>query len=390
MKILVLMDKFKDSLSAKETSSVISAGLKSSGREIDVTTIPLADGGDGTIDALECIEGSKMVMVKTLDPLGRSIEVPVLIIGKRAICEMAQSTGLTLLTKEERNPLYTSSYGLGLVIKGVADMGIDEIVVGIGGSATNDCGVGMLQALGCRFIDSAGETIRGATLGEKVGSREIIEWGEIIRGEDLIKITRIDSSLCETSLTDLKITVASDVTNPLTGIYGATRVYGPQKGATQVIVEELEAGVTHFAEVATKFFGRDYSAITGAGAAGGIGFAFASFLGAELRQGWRILFDLLEVEREIERADLVITGEGRVDGQSLSGKLLDGVSTICAKFRKRLWVICGDNLLTEKELERAGVERLFSISEIEPIKERAIKNARQYIYEIAGQAMITI
>ena len=369
------MDKFKDSLSAKEAASVIAEGLTDGKREVDVLSIPLADGGDGTIDALDSIGESKKVMVRTIDPLGRSIEIPVLIIGKRAICEMAQSTGLTLLTEEERNPLYTSSYGLGVVIKAIVDMGIDEVMVGIGGSATNDCGVGMLQALGCRFFDSMGEVI---------GRREII------RGEDLIKINSIDSSLCETSLTNLKITVASDVINPLTGIYGATRVYGPQKGATQAIVEELEAGVTHFAGVAKRFLGRDYSTIAGAGAAGGIGFAFAAFLEAELVQGWKILFEMLNVEREIEQADLVITGEGRVDGQSLSGKLLDGVCTICAKYGKRLWVICGDSLLTEKELERVGVERLFSISQIEPIKERAIKNARQYIYDIAGQAMITI
>ena len=374
MKVVIVMDKFKESLSAKEAASIISAGLKSSGGDFLICNIPLADGGDGSIDALEGIDGSKRVITKTIDPLGRDIEVNVLVIGKRAICEMAQSTGLTLLTKEERNPLYTSSYGLGIVIKAIADMEIDEVVVGIGGSATNDCGVGMLQALGYRFLDGNGDILSGGPL----------------CGEDLIKIAQIDDSLAEESVRRLKITVASDVTNPLKGVYGATKVYGYQKGATQAIIEELETGVENFAGVAAKFLCRDYSAIAGAGAAGGVGFAFAAFLGAELRQGWRIVFEMLNVEREIEQADLVITGEGRVDGQSLSGKLLDGVCTICAKHGKRLWVICGDNLLTEKELERAGVEKLFSISQIEPVKEIAIKNARQYLYEIAGRAPITI
>jgi len=401
MKIVIVMDKFKESLSAKEAALVISSGLKSNGKEVDICCIPLADGGDGTIDALESIERSGKIMVKAVDPLGRDICVPVLLTGKRAICEMAQSTGLTLLTKKERNPLYTSSYGLGMVIKAIAGMGVEEVVVGIGGSATNDCGAGMLQALGYRFLGDNGTIIGknplcakaigpGVTKGVVEERGTYREWAEIIKGKDLIEIGGIDDSLVEESVRRLKITVASDVTNPLTGVYGAVRVYGPQKGATQAIVEELERGVESFSKVATKSLGRDYSAITGAGAAGGVGFAFAAFLRAEVRPGWKILFEMLDVEKEISRADLIITGEGRVDGQSLSGKLLDGVCTICTKYGKRLWVICGDNLLTEKELERAGVERLFSISQIEPVKERAIKNARQYLYEIAGRAPITI
>ena len=386
MNVVVVMDKFKESLSAKEAAAIISSGLKSGGREIDVCAIPLADGGDGTIDALERINGCEKVIVKTIDPLGREIKVPFLIIGKRAICEMAQSTGLTLLTKEERNPLYTSSYGLGLVIKAIADMGIDEIVIGIGGSATNDCGAGMLQALGYRFLrEEAGQDQKREQNREKEW-----KWNRIIKGKDLIEITGIDDSFVEESVKRLKITVASDVTNPLTGIYGATRVYGPQKGATEEIITELEGGVENFGRVATEFLGKNFSVATGAGAAGGMGFALAAFMGAELKQGWRILFEMLNVEKEIKEADLVVTGEGRVDGQSLSGKLLDGVCTICAKYSKRLWVLCGDNLLTEKELERAGIERLFSISQVEPIKEEAIKNARQYLYEIAGRAVITI
>ena len=379
MKIVVIMDKFKESLSAREAADAISdglrasgnAGLKNSDSALQICSIPLADGGDGTIEALEDIAGGERVVVKSLDPLGREIDVPVLRMGDRFICEMAKSTGLTLLSKGERDPLLTSSYGLGMVIKAIAAMRAQELIIGIGGSATNDCGVGMLQALGYRFYERSGGLLGGSARA-----------AAILKGEDMMRIAGIDDSMVDATLRGLKITVANDVINPLTGVYGATQVYGPQKGATPAIVEELEAGVVNFAGVAAKFLGKDYSKIPGSGAAGGVGFALGAFLGAELRQGWRVLFDMLDVEEMVKEADLVITGEGRVDGQSLSGKLIDGVRTICKKYERRLWVICGDNLLTERELKQAGIEQLYAISQIEPVKALAIKNARQHLYDI--------
>jgi len=385
MKVVLIMDKFKESLSATEVAEAIFSGL-SSKNGVSVCSIPLADGGDGTIEALDSMVGFEKVWIDTVDPLGRKITVPVLK-GTRFICEMAQSTALVLLSEQERDPLRTSSYGFGSVIKTIAKMGAEEIIAGIGGSATNDCGAGMLQALGYRFYDRNGNIIRGA---KQNGEEETELLSDtLINGGDLADICKIDDALVSKYVKSLKITVASDVTNPLTGVYGATRVYGPQKGAGVDAVERLEAGVVNFAGVAEKFLGSDNSTLSGSGAAGGVGFALNAFLRAELKPGWRVLFDMLDVEEKVRQADLIITGEGRVDGQSLSGKLLSGVSAICNKYKKRLWVICGDNLLTERELKRAGIERLYSVSQIEPMKELAIKNARQYLYDIARRLPIT-
>ena len=389
MKIVLIVDKFKESLSAGEVAEIITAGLQHRKKGDIIYSIPLADGGDGTVEALGGIADGQKISVETVDPLGRKIVAVALRIGDRYICEMAQSTGLVLLSKEERDPTQTSSYGLGIMIKNIAGMGAKELIVGIGGSATNDCGVGMLQALGYRFYDKKGDVLKPLSE-DKRSVKESLSFEnenreDMLRGKDLIRIGGVDDSEVPEFIKQVKIIVANDVTNPLTGIYGATKVYGPQKGATTTIIEELESGVVNFAGVAAKFLGENYSGVSGAGAAGGVGFALHAFLRAELRQGWRLLFDMLDVEKRIKEADLVITGEGRVDGQSLSGKLMDGICSMCAKHNKRLIVICGDNRLTEKELERAGVEKLFAISHREPVKERAIKNARQHLYEIAGQ-----
>ncbi len=187
-------------------------------------------------------------------------------------------------------------------------------------------------------------------------------------------------------LKGLNVEVACDVNNPLTGIYGASHVYGPQKRASPLDIEFLERGVIHFATVCKEFFGKDFSELPGAGAAGGMGFALPSFLDASLLSGWRVIFDFLNVDEQIADANLVITGEGRVDGQSLSGKLLDGVIEVTSRHKKRLWVICGDNLLTNRELEMAEIDKLFSISQIQPSKEKAIACACEYLEKISAQA----
>ena len=188
-------------------------------------------------------------------------------------------------------------------------------------------------------------------------------------GAHLVNISGIDDSSVTPYIRNLKIDVACDVNNPLTGAYGATMVYGPQKGANADALELLEEGVLNFSRVTARYFGLDNSEYPGAGAAGGVGFALKTFLGASLQSGWRLIFDYLDIESKIEESDIIITGEGRVDGQSLSGKLFDGVLTMSLKHKKRVWVICGENLLTDRELERIGVEHLFSVSQFEPSKE---------------------
>lgn len=288
---------------------------------------------------------------------------------------MAKSTGIWRLPKEYRDPLKTSSYGFGLVIRRAAELGFSNILLGIGGSATNDAGVGMLQALGYRFFDK-----KGVSLGVNYNGLHCLT------GSHLSRIAAVDSAEVPAYVSSLKIEVACDVNNPLTGIYGATRVYGPQKGATPRNIELLEKGVSDFAALSKRYLGADFSEAPGAGAAGGVGFALAAFCNAELKSGWKILFDLLDIEKHIKKADLVITGEGRVDGQSLCGKLLDGAIEMTIKHKKPLWVFCGDNLLTERELEQAGIDKLFSISQLQPCKQQAIAKGAYYLEKISQNA----
>lgn len=370
IKVLILVDKFRGSLTAREVSEAIARGLMTYHEPLEIVKVPLADGGEGTLEALESKE-TERIFVESFDPLGRGIIVPVLKTGERVLIEMAKSTGLNLLARDERNPLYTSTYGLGVVIRQVARMGFKDILIGIGGSATNDGGAGMLEALGFRFTDEDGRDVRS---------------GEHIAGRDLINIKLVNDSGVDPLLKGLNIEVASDVTNPLTGLKGATRVYGPQKGAGEEEIEFLEAGMINFAGVSEAYFGKDHSLLPGSGAAGGTGFALSAYCGAKLRSGWRVLFDFMDIDRSIEEAHLVITGEGRVDQQSLSGKLVAGVGELCKRHKKPLWIICGDNHLTDKEIKQIGATTLFAISYIEPEKELAIVNAKEYLEKISADA----
>lgn len=370
IKVLILVDKFRGSLTAREVSEAIARGLVTYHEPLEIVKVPLADGGEGTLEALESKE-TERIFVESFDPLGRGIKVPVLKTGERVLIEMAKSTGLNLLARDERNPLYTSTYGLGVVIRQVARMGFKDILVGIGGSATNDGGAGMLEALGFRFTDEDGRDVRS---------------GEHIAGRDLVNIKLVDDSGVDPLLKGLNIEVASDVTNPLTGLKGASRVYGPQKGADEEEIEFLEAGMLNFARVSEAYFGKDHSLLPGSGAAGGTGFALSAYCGAKLRSGWRVLFDFMDIDRCIKEAHLVITGEGRVDQQSLSGKLVAGVGELCKRHKKPLWIICGDNHLTDKEIKQIGATTLFAISYIEPEKELAIVNAKEYLEKISADA----
>jgi glycerate kinase len=283
---------------------------------------------------------------------------------------MAKSSGVSLLKSIEKNPLITSTYGFGIVIKRILEMGINQIIAGIGGSATNDVGVGMLSALGYKFLDINGSVIDPKT----------------ISGKDLIDIYSIDNRDLFPLLDKLNIRVACDVNNPLYGPSGATHVFSYQKGADYSTSIELEKGVIHFSNICEQHFGYNLSSKQGSGAAGGMGFALRSFLNAKLTPGWKLIFNILNIEEHIKDADLIITGEGRVDGQSLSGKLLNGVITLTERYNKKLWVFCGSNLLTNRELNDNNIDRIFSISDIEPDKERAISNAKEYLQQISLNA----
>lgn len=301
-KIVIASDSFKGSLSSKEVARAAAEGIREAlGEEVEIVEVQVADGGEGTSAALAEQLGGEMQTVVVCDPLFRPVEAHYAIVeadGKRtAVMEMAEASGLTLIPTWVRNPIATSTFGTGEMIKDAIDKGCTELLIGIGGSATNDAGTGMLTALGWRFLDKNGEELAGV-------------------GGNLNKIEKIDDSAVHQPVKDLRVRVACDVDTPFYGPNGATRVFAPQKGADEETVEELEAGMQHFAKVA----GGDFASIPGTGAAGGLGGGLLRFLDAELTSGAELVLETIGFDRLIEGADLVITGEGKSDSQTLTGK----------------------------------------------------------------------
>lgn len=307
-KVIIAPDSFKGSLSAAEVADRCAEGVIHVFPDAEIIKLPLADGGEGTVKTLSETFGGTIRQCKAKDPLGRIITTKYLISNDRksALMEVAQVSGLTLLTNDERNPLKTSTYGLGMLITDAIEHGCRNIMIGLGGSATNDGGMGMLSALGFRFIDSSGKWLEG-------------------KGENLGKVTSIDSRNVNPILKDISFTVACDVDNPLIGERGATTIYAPQKGATPQIVESLEKGMENYAKVVERSMKMDFAYLPGAGAAGGLGAAFHSFLHANLIPGIEMILDSLNFDNKIKGANLIITGEGKIDSQSLMGKVLSGV-----------------------------------------------------------------
>lgn len=306
IKIIIASDSFKGSLTSEEVGKAAGRGIKTALPDAQVEIVPVADGGEGTVDALcSCLNGEK-VRVKVSDPHGDAIPAEYAISGDTAIIEIASASGLTLIPPERRNPRLTTSFGTGELIRDALTRGCRNFLIGLGGSATNDAGTGMLSALGFRFHDNEGKIIRGC--GEEVG-----------------KITSIDFSHAMPELKEAKFTVACDVTNPLTGPNGASMVFGPQKGADTEMADKLDENLCSFARTCAKILDTGYSSLPGAGAAGGLGFAFLSFLKGTLRPGIEMVLDAVGFDRRIEGASLIITGEGRLDRQTCMGKAPYGV-----------------------------------------------------------------
>ncbi len=321
MKIVIAPDSFKGSLSAHEAAEAIRDGVLRALPDAETVLIPLADGGEGTVDALVTATGGRIVRAPATDPLGHRIEsfFGILGDGATAVVEMAAASGLPLVPPDMRNPLLTTSCGTGELIRAALDACetspiLDKgdgapslrIILGLGGSATNDGGVGMVQALGGSFRDERGQ---------EVG----------FGGGELARIRRIDLSGLDPRIAETEIVAACDVDNPLTGARGASAVFGPQKGATPEMVSALDAGLRNLAEVIRRDLGIDVERTPGAGAAGGIGAAAVAFLGAELRSGIEIVLGATHFAERIHGASLVITGEGRIDAQTLRGKTINGV-----------------------------------------------------------------
>ena len=307
MKIVIASDSFKGSMSSLDVATAAGAGVIEVYPDSEIVSVNVADGGEGTVEAIVDALGGEIVKVQVSDPLGRKIETSYGIAGETAILEMAAASGLPLLTVEERNPWATSTLGTGEMIMDAIARGCRKFLVGIGGSATNDAGVGMLQAMGFRFYDANGELITQGC-GGMLGS-----------------IARIDDSLVSAAVKESQFTVACDVDTPFCGPEGAAPVFAPQKGADAEMVKRLDEGMASFAKVITEKYAIDIVPVAGAGAAGGMGGAFRAFLGATLKKGIDMVLDAIDFDTTIQGANLVITGEGKVDFQTAKGKTAAGV-----------------------------------------------------------------
>lgn len=343
MRIVVAPDSFKGSVSAVETANAIERGIKTVFSEAEVIKLPIGDGGEGTVEALVAATNGKMLCQDVVSPLGSTVKAfwGVLGDGKTAVIEMAAASGLPLVPENQKDPRITTTYGTGQLIKAALDMGMKKIIVGIGGSATNDGGCGMIQALGGRFLSVDGQSLP-------------------FGGAALAELASIDLSNLDARLQDTAIIVACDVDNPLCGPKGASAVYGPQKGATPEIVVELDQALLHFAQKAEAVTGRAVAGQAGAGAGGGIGAGFLFFTNAKLRPGVEIVLEAVDFASLVSSAQLVITGEGQTDFQTAFGKAPVGVAKIAQKYQ--VPTICLAGCLGEghEEVLKEGIDGLMS------------------------------
>jgi glycerate kinase len=364
--IVIAPDKFKGSISAMEFCEAVERGIKREIQEVAILKLPLADGGDGTIDVLNYYLAGEMVPVEVHNPLLQKIKASYLYSKRKktAYIEMSEASGIRLLKASELNPLETTTYGTGELILNALNKGAQHIILGIGGSATNDAGMGMAKALGFRFYDNNHQALTGC-------------------GKDLIQISAIDSSGVHPRLKQVKFEVACDVGNPLYGPTGAAVVYAPQKGATPGMVARLDAGLKHFNEVANSVLGRNLQHITGAGAAGGLGAGSVLFLEAKLKSGIELIKKEARFNEMIKDADWVITGEGILDQQTFSGKVIKGVMDSLTG--QQLAVFCGMNELRMPLQASHNISYLKETKDFATDLDDSIKNAAIYLQMAAEE-----
>jgi glycerate kinase len=340
MNILIAPDKFKGSLSAQQVAESISTGLGSGFR---TKLLPMADGGDGTLEVMLHHTNGRLVEVQVQDPLFRPITSAYGITGdgKTAIIEMARASGLSLLAPDERNPMQTSSFGTGQLIRHALDQQVDEVVLAIGGSATNDAGTGMAAALGYKFEDASGKALRPT-------------------GEQLIRLHKVRTENVHPRVGSVRMVVLCDVDNPLHGKQGAAFVFGPQKGANPSSILLLDEGLKHVENVMRSELGKEIN-FPGAGAAGGMGAGAYGFLNAQIERGFDFIARFAGLDRELQNADIVITGEGHLDSQTLSGKVVAGISHRCNAAGKICIAVVGMNSLSEAGQVQLGLTRIFPL-----------------------------
>lgn len=342
---MIAPDSFKGSASAKEVAQAIADGLKVALPNAEFDLVPMADGGEGTVEALVAATGGKIVRKKVTGPLGEPIDAffGILGDGATAVIEMAAAAGLHLVPPEKRNPLITTTYGVGELIKAALDVGCRKFIVGIGGSATNDGGAGMAQALGAKLLDENGNEIG-------------------FGGGELGKLAKIDISGLDERIKESEFLVACDVTNPLTGPNGASAVYGPQKGATPEMVKVLDENLRRYAEIVRRDLGVDVEHVPGAGAAGGLGAGLMAFCQAKLRRGVELVIQAVRLDERIQKADLVITGEGKLDFQTGFGKVPYGVAQVAKRFGKPVIAIAGQLSEGSEKSREWGIDACFAIT----------------------------
>ncbi|MFB9735095.1 glycerate kinase [Streptomyces thermocoprophilus] len=366
-RVLVAADKFKGSLTAVQVAERVTAGLRLVVPDIEVEALPVADGGDGTV-AAAVAAGFERREVRVAGPLGDEVTAAFALRDDTAVVEMAEASGLQRLPDGVLAPLTSSTYGSGELLRAALDAGARTVVFGVGGSATTDGGAGMLTALGARFLGADGEPVPPG-------------------GGGLARLATADLSGLDARLGEVELVLASDVDNPLTGPTGAPAVYGPQKGASPDDVAQLDAALAHYAKVLEAAAGpkaAEFAAAPGAGAAGGIGYG-ALLLGARFRPGIEVMLDVLGFAPALERADLVITGEGSLDEQTLHGKAPAGVAAAARAAGKEVVAVCGRLALAPEVLGRAGIRRAYPLTDEEPDVSRCIAEAGPILQRVAAR-----
>ena len=373
MKIVIAPDSYKESLSALEVAAAIEAGFSEIFPDAEYVKIPVADGGEGTVEAMVAATQGSIVRLTVTGPLGAPVEAFYGLSGdeRSAFIEMAAASGLELVPAAQRDPLITNSYGTGELIKNALDRGVDHIIIGIGGSATNDGGSGMMQALGARLLDQQGNEIA-------------------FGGGALPQLARIEIDQLDKRIQQCRIEVACDVTNPLTGEEGASAIFGPQKGATPELVQQLDKALAHYADIIHRDLDIDVLHIAGGGAAGGMGAALHAFCQAELRRGIEIVTEALGLADQVQDADLVITGEGRIDSQTINGKVPIGVAKVAKQFNKPVIGIAGSLTADVGVVHQHGLDAVFSVLFSIGSLEDALANAAQNVRLTARNVAATI
>ncbi len=370
MKIVIAVDSFKGSATSKEVSEYIEKGIKKVYSDISIKKVPIADGGEGTVEAIvESAANGEYKFIEVPGPLGAPVNARYGIIGEKiAVMEMAEASGINLVKREELNPFATSTYGVGEVLKAILDKGIREIYIGVGGSATNDGGAGMLASLGAKFYNSENEEI-GYTPSE-------------LKNISKVDLTQVDKRVFES-----EIIVLSDVRNTLCGKNGASYIFGPQKGATPEGVKELDSILEKYGDIIDEVTGKKYSAEPGSGAAGGLGYALLSVCKAQFKEGIVKIMDLINLEETIKDADLVITGEGRIDNQSVYGKAPVGIAKMAKKYDIPVIAVVGSSDRNLEDIYKNGIDLVLDIINEPMSLDKAIKDVGQLL-EFTGEKAI--